>query len=234
MVTKVTKTSSTRSPRPQGNPEDRAAVSPTTPDPREEDSGLHPPAGPPLGPLSQGRDTHQSTTPPGTSTRSVSLTSRERSRVPSVRPTSETGASSRTTLETRASSRPTSETSRPTSETGASSRPTSETSTSNTPPKADSEEQQCSRPFTVFGGDGRARREVAGLGEMLRCLTGRCPHEYEMYGCYCGQEGGGQPQDQLDRCCFFHRCCLKQLGSMGCRSGRRLSAHVSCDHGKPR
>uniref|UniRef100_A0A3Q2QFE2 Phospholipase A2-like central domain-containing protein n=1 Tax=Fundulus heteroclitus TaxID=8078 RepID=A0A3Q2QFE2_FUNHE len=34
---------------------------------------------------------------------------------------------------------------------------------------------------------------------MLRCLTGRCPHEYEMYGCYCGQEGGGQPLDQLDR-----------------------------------
>ncbi|XP_034743267.1 otoconin-90 [Etheostoma cragini] len=93
---------------------------------------------------------------------------------------------------------------------------------------------ECRRPFTVFGGDGRARREMAGLGEMLRCLTGRCPHEYEMYGCYCGQEGGGQPQDQLDRCCFFHRCCLKQLGAMGCRSERRLSAHVSCDHGKPR
>uniref|UniRef100_A0AAX7TXB9 Phospholipase A2-like central domain-containing protein n=1 Tax=Astatotilapia calliptera TaxID=8154 RepID=A0AAX7TXB9_ASTCA len=34
---------------------------------------------------------------------------------------------------------------------------------------------------------------------MLHCLTGRCPHEYEMYGCYCGQEGGGQPLDQLDR-----------------------------------
>uniref|UniRef100_A0A3Q0RIE4 Phospholipase A2 n=1 Tax=Amphilophus citrinellus TaxID=61819 RepID=A0A3Q0RIE4_AMPCI len=23
--------------------------------------------------------------------------------------------------------------------------------------------------------------------------------KYEMYGCYCGQEGGGQPLDQLDR-----------------------------------
>uniref|UniRef100_A0A8C9ZZT9 Phospholipase A2-like central domain-containing protein n=1 Tax=Sander lucioperca TaxID=283035 RepID=A0A8C9ZZT9_SANLU len=55
------------------------------------------------------------------------------------------------------------------------------------------------RSFTVFGSDGRARREMAALGEMLHCLTGRCPHEYEMYGCYCGQEGGGQPQDQLDR-----------------------------------
>uniref|UniRef100_A0A8C9WP29 Phospholipase A2-like central domain-containing protein n=1 Tax=Scleropages formosus TaxID=113540 RepID=A0A8C9WP29_SCLFO len=37
------------------------------------------------------------------------------------------------------------------------------------------------------------------LGEMLHCLTGRCPQEYEMYGCYCGQEGRGKPLDQLDR-----------------------------------
>uniref|UniRef100_A0A3B5KAU0 Phospholipase A2-like central domain-containing protein n=1 Tax=Takifugu rubripes TaxID=31033 RepID=A0A3B5KAU0_TAKRU len=42
-------------------------------------------------------------------------------------------------------------------------------------------------------------RRTASLGAMLRCLTGRCPHEYEMYGCYCGQEGGGRPVDQLDR-----------------------------------
>uniref|UniRef100_A0A3B5QI30 Phospholipase A2-like central domain-containing protein n=1 Tax=Xiphophorus maculatus TaxID=8083 RepID=A0A3B5QI30_XIPMA len=41
--------------------------------------------------------------------------------------------------------------------------------------------------------------EMPALGEMLRCLTGRCPHEYEMYGCYCGQEGAGLPLDQLDR-----------------------------------
>uniref|UniRef100_UPI0037E76AD7 otoconin-90 n=1 Tax=Semicossyphus pulcher TaxID=241346 RepID=UPI0037E76AD7 len=69
---------------------------------------------------------------------------------------------------------------------------------------------------------------------MLFCLTGRCPHEYEMYGCYCGQEGGGQPQDQLDRCCFFHHCCLKQISSMGCRSERKLNAQISCENGKPR
>ncbi|KAK6491794.1 otoconin-90 isoform X1, partial [Huso huso] len=37
------------------------------------------------------------------------------------------------------------------------------------------------------------------LGEMLHCLTGRCPHEFEMYGCYCGQEGRGRPVDDLDR-----------------------------------
>ncbi|XP_075953340.1 otoconin-90 [Anarhichas minor] len=94
--------------------------------------------------------------------------------------------------------------------------------------------KECSRSFTLYGSDGRARREMPALGEMLHCLTGRCPHEYEMYGCYCGQEGGGRPQDQLDRCCFFHQCCLKQISSMGCRSERKLSAHVSCESGKPR
>uniref|UniRef100_A0A3Q3NQ43 Phospholipase A2 n=1 Tax=Labrus bergylta TaxID=56723 RepID=A0A3Q3NQ43_9LABR len=76
---------------------------------------------------------------------------------------------------------------------------------------------------------------MPSLGEMLHCLTGRCPHEYELYGCYCGQEGGGgTPQDQLDRCCFFHHCCLKQIGSMGCRSERKLNAQISCENGKPR
>ncbi|XP_060899736.1 otoconin-90 [Labrus mixtus] len=95
--------------------------------------------------------------------------------------------------------------------------------------------KECSRSFTLYGGDGRARREMPSLGEMLHCLTGRCPHEYEMYGCYCGQEGGGgTPQDQLDRCCFFHHCCLKQIGSMGCRSERKLNAQISCENGKPR
>ncbi|MEQ2163911.1 hypothetical protein GOODEAATRI_001129 [Goodea atripinnis] len=59
--------------------------------------------------------------------------------------------------------------------------------------------KECSHSFSVYSSDGRSRREMPALGEMLRCLTGRCPHEYEMYGCYCGQEGGGQPLDQLDR-----------------------------------
>ncbi|XP_054483553.1 otoconin-90-like [Anoplopoma fimbria] len=94
--------------------------------------------------------------------------------------------------------------------------------------------QECSHSFTLYGSDGRARREMPALGEMLHCLTGRCPHEYEMYGCYCGQEGGGRPTDQLDRCCFFHHCCLKQIGSMGCRSERKLNAQLSCENGKPR
>ncbi|XP_069576574.1 otoconin-90 [Brachyistius frenatus] len=94
--------------------------------------------------------------------------------------------------------------------------------------------KECSHSFSVYASDGRGRREMPALGEMLRCLTGRCPHEYEMYGCYCGQEGGGQPLDQLDRCCFFHHCCLKQIGSMGCRTDRKLNAQTSCESGKPR
>ncbi|KAM4552070.1 otoconin-90 [Odontesthes bonariensis] len=94
--------------------------------------------------------------------------------------------------------------------------------------------KECSRSFGVYGSDGGTRREVPALGEMLHCLTGRCPHEYEMYGCYCGQEGGGKPLDQLDRCCFFHHCCMKQIRSMGCRADRRLNADVSCEGGEPR
>ncbi|XP_042081482.1 otoconin-90 [Haplochromis burtoni] len=94
--------------------------------------------------------------------------------------------------------------------------------------------KECSRSFSVYASDGQSRREMPALGEMLHCLTGRCPHEYEMYGCYCGQEGGGQPLDQLDRCCFFHHCCLKQISSMGCRPERKLNAQISCENAKPR
>uniref|UniRef100_A0A671WXZ5 Otoconin 90 n=1 Tax=Sparus aurata TaxID=8175 RepID=A0A671WXZ5_SPAAU len=111
------------------------------------------------------------------------------------------------------------------------------TPTEPTPPglrESSEEGEQCSHSFTVYGGDGRVRQEMPALGEMLHCLTGRCPHEYEMYGCYCGQQGGGQPLDQLDRCCFFHHCCLMQIGSMGCRWDRKLNAQISCESNKPR
>lgn len=58
---------------------------------------------------------------------------------------------------------------------------------------------ECSHSFMVRAEDGRVVRELPALGEMLHCLTSRCPHDYEQYGCYCGQQGGGKPQDQLDR-----------------------------------
>ena len=51
----------------------------------------------------------------------------------------------------------------------------------------------------MAGRDGGPGRALPALGQMLRCLTGRCPDEFKMYGCYCGQEGWGPPQDPLDR-----------------------------------
>ncbi|XP_072296393.1 otoconin-90 [Eucyclogobius newberryi] len=93
---------------------------------------------------------------------------------------------------------------------------------------------ECSRSLTVYTKDGRPLRQLEALGQMLHCASGRCPYEYEMYGCYCGQEGSGAPQDQLDRCCFFHHCCLKQISSMGCRAERTLSAQITCEGSKPK
>ncbi|XP_049931069.1 otoconin-90 [Epinephelus moara] len=257
MITRVTKRSSTRSSQPDSNPARTAAVSPTTPDSWVEDWRLHTPAAAPLSPLSRGQATQHSTT----------LSSNSRgSRVTSVKPRSEIGASTRTPTVT----------SHTTAEAESEEELQERSETAEKAPCVDEEladssqekhtddwdvaekrtvpffawsllesvglsdiqlqpdSKECSRSFTLYGNDGRARREMPALGEMLHCLTGRCPHEYEMYGCYCGQEGGGQPQDQLDRCCFFHHCCLKQISSMGCRSDRKLNAQISCESGKPR
>ncbi|KAJ3594931.1 hypothetical protein NHX12_004236 [Muraenolepis orangiensis] len=93
---------------------------------------------------------------------------------------------------------------------------------------------ECSDSFRVLAGAGRPGRVLPALGAMLRCLTGRCPQDYQMYGCYCGQEGRGPPQDPLDRCCLLHQCCLRQISTMGCRADRRLTAQVSCEGGSPR
>ncbi|CAL8366358.1 unnamed protein product [Boreogadus saida] len=94
---------------------------------------------------------------------------------------------------------------------------------------------ECSEVFTAAAGRGGGPgRALPALGQMLRCLTGRCPDEFKMYGCYCGQEGRGPPQDPLDRCCFLHQCCLRQISTMGCKADRRLSARVSCEGGTPR
>uniref|UniRef100_A0A8C3UIE9 Phospholipase A2-like central domain-containing protein n=1 Tax=Catharus ustulatus TaxID=91951 RepID=A0A8C3UIE9_CATUS len=85
--------------------------------------------------------------------------------------------------------------------------------------------------FLQERGRGRAQRELPQLGEMLFCLTERCPEEFESYGCYCGQEGRGDPIDALDRCCFSHHCCMEQVKKLGCHAERNLRSEVVClDH----
>ncbi|XP_005516960.1 PREDICTED: otoconin-90 [Pseudopodoces humilis] len=85
--------------------------------------------------------------------------------------------------------------------------------------------------FLQETGRGRVKRELPQLGEMLFCLTGRCPEEFESYGCYCGQEGRGDPTDALDRCCFSHHCCMEQVKKLGCHAERNLRSEVVClDH----
>ncbi|NXA74557.1 OC90 protein, partial [Thryothorus ludovicianus] len=85
--------------------------------------------------------------------------------------------------------------------------------------------------FLQERGHGRAERELPQLGEMLFCLTERCPEEFESYGCYCGQEGRGDPTDALDRCCFSHHCCMEQVKKLGCHAERNLRSEVVCfDH----
>ncbi|KAM4686336.1 otoconin-90 [Amazona ochrocephala] len=81
--------------------------------------------------------------------------------------------------------------------------------------------------------NGRAKRELPQLGEMLFCLTERCPEEFESYGCYCGQEGRGYPSDALDRCCFSHRCCIEQAMKLGCHAERSSRSEVVCFDHKP-
>ncbi|XP_048020575.1 otoconin-90 [Megalobrama amblycephala] len=94
--------------------------------------------------------------------------------------------------------------------------------------------EECSMSFLQYSASGQVLRDMSALGEMLHCLTGRCPQEYQHYGCYCGQQGTGNPVDQLDRCCFLQQCCLEQLSVLGCRKNRKLNAQISCHKGKPR
>ncbi|XP_066479368.1 otoconin-90 [Tiliqua scincoides] len=85
--------------------------------------------------------------------------------------------------------------------------------------------------FLQLRDNGRVKRELPQLGEMLYCLTDRCPEEFELYGCYCGQEGRGHPTDDLDRCCFSHYCCLEQVKRLGCHPEQNSKSEVVCfDH----
>ncbi|XP_067386615.1 otoconin-90 [Emydura macquarii macquarii] len=88
--------------------------------------------------------------------------------------------------------------------------------------------------FLQMRGNGKVKRELPQLGEMLYCLTERCPQEFESYGCYCGQEGRGYPTDVLDRCCFSHHCCMEQVKKLGCQPERSLRSEVMCLDHKPK
>ncbi|XP_044306354.1 otoconin-90 [Varanus komodoensis] len=94
------------------------------------------------------------------------------------------------------------------------------------------EDPVCDRlTFFQLRDNGRVQRELPHLGEMLYCLTDRCPEEFELYGCYCGQEGRGHPKDALDRCCFSHHCCVEQVKKLGCHPERNSRSEVVCfDH----
>ncbi|KFV69599.1 Otoconin-90, partial [Dryobates pubescens] len=88
--------------------------------------------------------------------------------------------------------------------------------------------------FLQERGNGREKRELPQLGEMLFCLTERCPEDFESYGCYCGQEGRGYPTDALDRCCFSHHCCMEQVKKLGCPAERSSRSEVVCFDHKPK
>eukprot|EP00062_Callorhinchus_milii_P015517 gi/632965984/ref/XP_007899162.1/ PREDICTED: otoconin-90 [Callorhinchus milii] len=84
------------------------------------------------------------------------------------------------------------------------------------------------RTFLRLKENGRLKHELPQMGELLLCLTGRCPYDFEQYGCFCGQEGRGRPIDELDRCCFYHHCCLDEARKLGCRAGQSLTGQVYC------
>ncbi|XP_077127364.1 otoconin-90 isoform X1 [Ranitomeya variabilis] len=100
--------------------------------------------------------------------------------------------------------------------------------------ETESVEQVCDRfHFQRVKEDGNIKSDLPLLGEMLYCLTGRCPEEFESYGCYCGREGTGNPKDVLDSCCFSHQCCIEHLKKLGCAPDRNVRSEVVCVDHKP-
>ncbi|EHB17210.1 Otoconin-90 [Heterocephalus glaber] len=89
----------------------------------------------------------------------------------------------------------------------------------------------CDRFTFLHVGSEDDTQVMEQLGEMLFCLTSRCPEEFEYHGCYCGREGRGEPRDALDRCCLSHHCCLEQVRRLGCLLEKRPRSEVLCvDH----
>uniref|UniRef100_A0A8C8RB43 Phospholipase A2 n=1 Tax=Pelusios castaneus TaxID=367368 RepID=A0A8C8RB43_9SAUR len=70
--------------------------------------------------------------------------------------------------------------------------------------------------FLQMRRNGKVKQELPQLGEMLYCLTERCPQEFESYGCYCGQEGSGYPTDVLDRCWLFNKLLVSTVCHYPC------------------
>ncbi|XP_075684076.1 otoconin-90 [Rhinoderma darwinii] len=100
--------------------------------------------------------------------------------------------------------------------------------------ESESVEQVCDRfHFQRVKEDGNVKSDLPLLGEMLYCLTGQCPEEFESYGCYCGKEGTGNPKDVLDSCCFSHQCCIEHLKKLGCAPNRNIRSEVVCVEHKP-
>ncbi|XP_036904460.1 otoconin-90 isoform X2 [Sturnira hondurensis] len=91
----------------------------------------------------------------------------------------------------------------------------------------------CDRVTFLHLGSGANTQAMPQLGEMLFCLTSRCPEEFESYGCHCGRGGQGEPVDALDRCCWSHHCCLQQVRRLGCRLERLPQSPVGCMDGAP-
>nr|XP_017197028.2 otoconin-90 [Oryctolagus cuniculus] len=91
----------------------------------------------------------------------------------------------------------------------------------------------CNRLTFLHLESGHNTQVMPQLGEMLFCLTSRCPEEFEFYGCYCGQEGRGEPKDALDRCCLSHHCCLEQMRRLGCLPERLPRSAVVCEDHTP-
>ncbi|XP_058132030.1 otoconin-90 isoform X2 [Dasypus novemcinctus] len=92
----------------------------------------------------------------------------------------------------------------------------------------------CDRFTFLHQGSGDTLQVMPQLGQMLFCLTSRCPEEFESYGCYCGQEGRGDPRDALDRCCLSHHCCLEEVRRLGCLLERLPRSLVVCADHRPK
>ncbi|XP_078571996.1 acidic phospholipase A2-like [Branchiostoma floridae x Branchiostoma japonicum] len=80
--------------------------------------------------------------------------------------------------------------------------------------------------------DKKMSRNAYHLGRLLYCTTRRNPLDYNGYGCWCGFGGGGEPMDDVDRCCKAHDECYVDvekscgslfvyIGSYGYRCKRR-------------